>query len=253
MEFTQKIQNNFLIKYRIIKSFSFLRECHRGRNTIIYCLISNFLQNSDDVFSVEPLAPPTTRHSITMSSTSAVSRIDSEQQPSFMSRINVRLRDIDDQNDGDGELEKKCCSPFPNNYIFEYLAAIGQDDGEISEQDEVMERDSRSNVRPNNANMEEEAQDALGRNEEAAQEGESDTEFNFAEAETESDSDDNQSTQDAQRSVQTGATAGSDTGDKDFMLMEIFQLCYSLDGVYFQLEKEESSFWKLNRHTYDLS
>ncbi|XP_055716882.1 E3 ubiquitin-protein ligase hyd isoform X7 [Phlebotomus papatasi] len=161
------------------------------RPTAPFTLSPSSSDNSDDVFSVEPLAPPTTRHSITMSSTSAVSRIDSEQQPSFMSRINVRLRDIDDQNDGD---------------------AIGQDDGEISEQDEVMERDSRSNVRPNNANMEEEAQDALGRNEEAAQEGESDTEFNFAEAETESDSDDNQSTQDAQRSVQTGATAGSDTG-----------------------------------------
>lgn len=37
--------------------------------------------------------------------------------------------------------------------------------------------------------------------------------FNFHEAETESDSDDNLSTQDAQRSVQTGATHGSDTGD----------------------------------------
>lgn len=36
--------------------------------------------------------------------------------------------------------------------------------------------------------------------------------FNFHEAETESDSDDNLSTQDAQRSVQTGATHGSDTG-----------------------------------------
>ena len=46
------------------------------------------------------------------------------------------------------------------------------------------------------------------------QEGESDNEFNFHEAETESDSDDNQSTQDAQRSVQTGATAGSDTGEE---------------------------------------
>lgn len=37
--------------------------------------------------------------------------------------------------------------------------------------------------------------------------------FNFHEAETESDSDDNLSTQDAQRSVQTGATHGSDTGE----------------------------------------
>lgn len=46
--------------------------------------------------------------------------------------------------------------------------------------------------------------------------GESDTELDLL-AETESDSDDNQSNQDnasAQRSVQTGATAGSDTGNK---------------------------------------
>ncbi|XP_055677423.1 E3 ubiquitin-protein ligase hyd isoform X6 [Lutzomyia longipalpis] len=161
------------------------------RPTAPFTLSPSSTDSSDDVFSVEPLAPPTARHSSAMSASTAVSRIDSEQQPGYMSRINVRLRDIDDQNDGD---------------------AIGQDDGEISEQDEVMERDSRSNVRPNNANMEEEAQDALVRNEEAVQEGESDNEFNFAEAETESDSDDNQSTQDAQRSVQTGATAGSDTG-----------------------------------------
>lgn len=53
------------------------------------------------------------------------------------------------------------------------------------------------------------------------QEGESDNEFNFHEAETESDSDDNQSTQDAQRSVQTGATAGSDTGEENFLFVHI--------------------------------
>lgn len=60
-------------------------------------------------------------------------------------------------------------------------------------------------------NAEDESQDLL-RSEENAQ-GESDNEFNFHEPETDSDSDDNQSTQDAQRSVQTGATAGSDTGE----------------------------------------
>lgn len=48
------------------------------------------------------------------------------------------------------------------------------------------------------------------------QEGESDMDFNLYEAETESDSDDNLSTQDAQRSVQTGATHGSDTGEDVF-------------------------------------
>lgn len=58
------------------------------------------------------------------------------------------------------------------------------------------------------------------RNDEVIPEGESDNEF-FHEAETESDSDDNQSsTQDAQRSVQTGATAGSDTGVVSLLLNE---------------------------------
>lgn len=79
----------------------------------------------------------------------------------------------------------------------------------------MSDRDNRPSNRPgnNSSNLEEEAQDPL-RNEEVAAEAESDTEFNFHEAETESDSDDNQSTLDAQRSVQTGATAGSDTGEE---------------------------------------
>lgn len=50
------------------------------------------------------------------------------------------------------------------------------------------------------------------RNEEGIQDDESDNEYTFNEPETESDSDDNQSNQDAQRSVQTGATVGSETG-----------------------------------------
>lgn len=83
------------------------------------------------------------------------------------------------------------------------------DDEEISEQDDAnSERDRLNSTR---SNMDEDAQDSI-RNEEAAQEGESDNEF-FHEAETESDSDDNHSAQDAQRSAQTGATAGSDTGE----------------------------------------
>lgn len=83
---------------------------------------------------------------------------------------------------------------------------------EASEQDDIIERESRPSNRAGNS-ADEGGQDPL-RNEDVAQEGESDTEYNFHEAETESDSDDNQSTQDAQRSVQTGATAGSDTGDE---------------------------------------
>lgn len=61
-----------------------------------------------------------------------------------------------------------------------------------------------------------------GVGEEQAGDGESDTELDLlAEAETESDSDDNHSNQDAasaQRSVQTGATAGSDGGMGSILL-----------------------------------
>lgn len=61
-----------------------------------------------------------------------------------------------------------------------------------------------------------------GGGEEQAGDGESDAELDLlAEAETESDSDDNQSNQDtasAQRSVQTGATAGSDGGMGSILL-----------------------------------
>lgn len=89
----------------------------------------------------------------------------------------------------------------------------GQDDEDASEQDDLPSERDRPNIRMP-SNLDEDAQDPL-RNEDAAQEGESDIEF-FHEAETESDSDDNQSTQDAQRSVQTGATAGSDTGNLIF-------------------------------------
>ncbi|XP_062562216.1 E3 ubiquitin-protein ligase hyd isoform X8 [Armigeres subalbatus] len=172
--------------------------------TAPFSLSSNSIDSTDDLFSVEPLAPPTNRAANVVDIASGSSRgdvIETERSSNsgFMSRINLRLRDIEDNNDAD---------------------QMAQDDGETSEQEEMSEREQitpRRSVSVRavsssvaiNAN-EEESQDPL-RNEEAAQ-GESDTEFNFHEAETESDSDDNQSTQDAQRSVQTGATAGSDTG-----------------------------------------
>ncbi|XP_034947480.1 E3 ubiquitin-protein ligase hyd isoform X2 [Chelonus insularis] len=69
---------------------------------------------------------------------------------------------------------------------------------------------------PPNQPLSEAGSNAGGVGEEQAGDGESDTELDLlAEAETESDSDDNHSNQDtasAQRSVQTGATAGSDGG-----------------------------------------
>uniref|UniRef100_A0A336LUN3 HECT-type E3 ubiquitin transferase n=1 Tax=Culicoides sonorensis TaxID=179676 RepID=A0A336LUN3_CULSO len=152
------------------------------------------LSNADELFSVEPLAPSNrTSGLLTAQESTSAASVDAERNsdPDYISRIRVRLREVDENNDND--------------------AAI-QDDGETSEHEE--QDNNQSNAQQDDAN------DQL-RNEDAVVENESDTEFNFNEAETDSDSDDNQSTQDAQRSVQTGATAGSDTGLRSLIsLME---------------------------------
>lgn len=147
--------------------------------------------DADDLFSVEPLAP-TSRQSSLQDAVS--SRIDPEvAEGGFLARISSALRnDLDDTNDPD---------------------AMVQDDGDISEHDEAQSViHSRQNLSNNNNNnvADDAVDDQMGQD--GGHEAESDNEFNFQEAETESDSDDNQSTQDAGRSVQTGATAGSDTG-----------------------------------------
>jgi E3 ubiquitin-protein ligase EDD1 len=143
---------------------------------------------------VEPLAPASRQASV---SSNIASRLDTESSDGgFLAQINSALRgDLDDTNDPD---------------------AMVQDDGDISEHDDsqsvIHSRQNLSNNNNNNNNnvVDEAADDPIGQD--GGQEAESDNEFNFPEAETESDSDDNQSTQDAGRSVQTGATAGSDTG-----------------------------------------
>lgn len=144
----------------------------------------------DDLFSVEPLAPASRQSTLV---DAVVSRIDEVSDGGFLSRISSALRnELDDANDPD---------------------AMVQDDGDISEQDDPqLVIHSRQNMSNNNNNnvVDDVADDQLGQGD--GHEAESDNEFNFQEAETESDSDDNQSTQDAGRSVQTGATAGSDTG-----------------------------------------
>lgn len=174
------------------------------------------LQSADDLFSVEPLAPSALRDGNGDGRSGA--RGNDDQSSGFLSRldVNYRLRQLDETIDNDAVVDNVA------------------DDEEASEQDDVTsERDRHNSTRSNN---DDDGQDGL-RNEEGmnehskpkfrlhvilcccclfvvsvVQEGESDNEF-FHEAESESDSDDNQSTQDAQRSIQTGATAGSDTGE----------------------------------------
>jgi E3 ubiquitin-protein ligase EDD1 len=90
-------------------------------------------------------------------------------------------------------------------------------DGEGSEQEDNADRSGGVQVGSGEA-LEAEVGDLVGGvrgpGDDAQGDGESDNELDLL-AETESDSDDNHSNQDAasaQRSVQTGATAGSDTG-----------------------------------------
>lgn len=146
--------------------------------------------DADDLFSVEPLAPASRTSSL---QDAVSSRIGTESaEGGFLAHISSALRaDLDDTNDHD---------------------AMVHDDGDVSELEEQSVIHSRQNLSNNNNNnvADDAVDDQMGQD--GGHEAESDNEFNFQEAETESDSDDNQSTQDAGRSVQTGATAGSDTG-----------------------------------------
>lgn len=144
----------------------------------------------DDLFSVEPLAPSSRQSAL---QSVVASRIESSEGR-FLARLSNSLRnELDETNDPD---------------------AMVQDDGDISEQDDAQSViHPRADLANNNNNVVDDVvgDDRMGQD--AGNEGESDNEFNFQEVETESDSDDNQSTQDAGRSIQTGATAGSDTDD----------------------------------------
>lgn len=102
--------------------------------------------------------------------------------------------------------------------IITFIAEVPMElDGDMSEQEESVVSGAAAS-QP----MGEVDSNAGGVSEEHNGDGESDTELDLlAEAETESDSDDNHSNQDTasqQRSVQTGATAGSDNGMGSILL-----------------------------------
>lgn len=91
--------------------------------------------------------------------------------------------------------------------------AIDNDDDNASEHEDV-ERNLPIPARQGSLNENDQDHQAQDGQENRIQGEESDPELDLL-AETESDSDDNHSNQDAasaQRSIQTGATAGSDTG-----------------------------------------
>lgn len=130
------------------------------------------LQNSEDIFSVEPLAPNV--------ESAFQTTVEPETSTNFGGVLNYGLIAVDENN---------------------ALESNAENSQEIM--GEAAESTSRMQTEDDTDNL---------RNSELIQDEESDTEYNFNEAETDSDSDDNHSNQEGQQSEQTGATAGSDTG-----------------------------------------
>lgn len=166
-----------------------------ARPTAPFTLTSSAMEvinGSEELFSIEPLIP----HSGVSSQTLEVGL-----QPQQGNNNIVIARDATAMDEAEGGEE------VPMDM-----------DGDISEHEE-----SGPAGAPINHPLGEVDGNAAGvAGEEQAVDGESDTELDLlAEAETESDSDDNHSNQDAasaQRSVQTGATAGSDGGMGSILL-----------------------------------
>lgn len=165
------------------------------RPTAPFSISSLSSDSPDDLFSVEPLAPSTTRDGA--NDDNRLAGIGRGAINSVSVDVDYGLRQLGGDTDNDATADNAA------------------DDEEASEQDDTQsERDRHNSTRSNND------EEVLR---EVVAEGESDNEF-FHEAETESDSDDNQSIQDAQPSVQTRATAGSDTGDDcfDIIVLQFF-------------------------------
>lgn len=154
------------------------------------------------MFNVEPLPPSTVR----------LPNLDSRSSPISMNAPNAAFLSNSDANYGLRQLD----------FNADQDANIDngrEDDGEVSELDELPPDRIVRTINRSINNIDEDAQDPL-RNEDNAHDGESDNEYNFVEAESDSDSDDNTSNQDAQRNVLTGpAAVASETGEEfDFNL-----------------------------------
>lgn len=114
-----------------------------------YALLISFLQNSDDLFSVEPLTPSSVARNAANAPASRQGykvynlgpRNVGDQASSFLSRIDrYRMRRLDDAAENDATID--------NN---------GQDD-EDDQQDDIPNERDRSNVRSSN-NLDEDAPD----------------------------------------------------------------------------------------------
>ncbi|XP_017846381.1 E3 ubiquitin-protein ligase hyd isoform X2 [Drosophila busckii] len=145
------------------------------RPTAPFTMSSSSLDNSDDLFSVEPLAP-----------------------------FNIESLSTEQMAGGAHDAVNSQSSSFSVQQNYDVVAMDTLRD--TSESEEI------AGNRETNLSSHDEDLIENQRNEEGLQDEESDNDFTFNDAETESDSDDNQSHQDTQqRSVQTGAAVGSET------------------------------------------
>ncbi|XP_017139652.1 E3 ubiquitin-protein ligase hyd isoform X1 [Drosophila miranda] len=140
------------------------------RPTAPFTMSSSNLDNSDDLFSVDPLAP-------------------SNVEP-----LSENVLGHDAANDQSTSFN------IQQNYDVVAMETIR----DASESEEAINREANSHTQDDDLIENQ-------RNEDGLQDDESDNDFTFNDAETESDSDDNQSNQEVQRNVPTGATAGSET------------------------------------------
>ncbi|XP_022226183.2 E3 ubiquitin-protein ligase hyd isoform X3 [Drosophila obscura] len=140
------------------------------RPTAPFTMSSSNLDNSDDLFSVDPLAP-------------------SNVEP-----LSEQILGHDAANDQSTSFN------IQQNYDVVAMETIR----DASESEEAINREANSHTQDDDLIENQ-------RNEDGLQDDESDNDFTFNDAETESDSDDNQSNQEVQRNVPTGATAGSET------------------------------------------
>ncbi|XP_046991563.1 E3 ubiquitin-protein ligase UBR5 [Schistocerca americana] len=182
-----------------------------ARPTAPFSLLSSTVEVingvSEELFSVEPLAPHTgfiAGPGRTLSSNiSGTTRAGETARPMGLVSNSPRVRTV-------GGIELMDDTDTVEGLVAE------DGDGEGSEQEDAGDRPVGVPV-PGEP-MESEVSDLVGADNQG--DGESDNELDLL-AETESDSDDNHSNQDAasaQRSVQTGATAGSDTGIASLLL-----------------------------------
>lgn len=148
------------------------------RPTAPFAMSTSNLDNSEDIFSVEPLAPTAPATMITRSLSVDAAGVS---HANIDLGANYGVIHVEDNNDIEANVESTAHVDIPTS-------RLGND----------------SQAQVNSESI---------RNDDVADD-ESENEFNFNDAETESDSDDNQSSQDAQRIVQTGAIVGSETEEE---------------------------------------